>query len=158
MASLYRKYLKDMVTPCNYGVEFSFLDIIFRTFYAVKDSGVAEQPEFIGYPGGGLPNESNYLKLLLVPLGLLDHCLGSRRFCGSPGDPMVNSPPSDWGPERVTWRRLMRPRRPSLMRTCNLGSFNSDGDFPARAAIDIACKQLERETGEVVDPERVRDL
>jgi hypothetical protein len=25
-------------------------------------------------------------------------------------------------------------------------------------AIDIACKQLERETGEVVDPERVRDL
>jgi hypothetical protein len=35
----------------------------------VKD-GVAEQPERIGYPGGGLPDESNYLRLLLVPLGL----------------------------------------------------------------------------------------
>ena len=29
-----------------------------------------EQPERIGYPGGELPDEGNYLKLLLVPLGL----------------------------------------------------------------------------------------
>jgi hypothetical protein len=33
-------------------------------------NGVAEQPERIGYPGGGVPDEGNYLKLLLVPLGL----------------------------------------------------------------------------------------
>jgi len=55
---------------CNYGVEFSFWDIVFRTFYLPVRNGVAEQPERIGYPGGGLPDESNYLKLLLVPLGL----------------------------------------------------------------------------------------
>jgi sterol desaturase/sphingolipid hydroxylase (fatty acid hydroxylase superfamily) len=55
---------------CNYGVEFSFWDIIFGTFYLPVKNGVAEQPARIGYPGGGLPDESNYLKLLLVPLGL----------------------------------------------------------------------------------------
>jgi sterol desaturase/sphingolipid hydroxylase (fatty acid hydroxylase superfamily) len=55
---------------CNYGVEFSFWDMIFGTFYLPVKNGVAEQPERIGYPGGGLPDESNYLKLLLVPLGL----------------------------------------------------------------------------------------
>jgi sterol desaturase/sphingolipid hydroxylase (fatty acid hydroxylase superfamily) len=55
---------------CNYGVEFSFWDIIFGTFYLPQKDGVAEQPERIGYPGGGLPDEGNYLKLLLAPLGL----------------------------------------------------------------------------------------
>jgi sterol desaturase/sphingolipid hydroxylase (fatty acid hydroxylase superfamily) len=55
---------------CNYGVEFSFWDIIFGTFYLPLRNGVAEQPERIGYPGGTLPDENNYLKLLLVPLGL----------------------------------------------------------------------------------------
>jgi sterol desaturase/sphingolipid hydroxylase (fatty acid hydroxylase superfamily) len=55
---------------CNYGVEFSFWDQIFGTFYLPQKNGVAEQPERLGYPGGGLPDESNYLKLLLVPLGL----------------------------------------------------------------------------------------
>jgi sterol desaturase/sphingolipid hydroxylase (fatty acid hydroxylase superfamily) len=55
---------------CNYGVEFSFWDIVFGTFYLPRKNGVVEQPERIGYPGGGLPDESNYLKLLLVPLGL----------------------------------------------------------------------------------------
>jgi sterol desaturase/sphingolipid hydroxylase (fatty acid hydroxylase superfamily) len=55
---------------CNYGVEFSFWDIIFGTFYLPVKNGVAEQPERIGYPGGALPDESNYLKLLLAPLGL----------------------------------------------------------------------------------------
>jgi sterol desaturase/sphingolipid hydroxylase (fatty acid hydroxylase superfamily) len=55
---------------CNYGVEFSFWDIVFRTFYLPVKNGVAEQPERIGYPCGGLPDEGNYLKLLLVPLGL----------------------------------------------------------------------------------------
>jgi sterol desaturase/sphingolipid hydroxylase (fatty acid hydroxylase superfamily) len=55
---------------CNYGVEFSFWDIIFKTFYLPVKNGVTAQPERIGYPGGGLPDEGNYLKLLLVPLGL----------------------------------------------------------------------------------------
>jgi sterol desaturase/sphingolipid hydroxylase (fatty acid hydroxylase superfamily) len=55
---------------CNYGVEFSFWDILFGTFYLPQKDGVAEQPERIGYPGGGLPDEGNYLRLLLAPLGL----------------------------------------------------------------------------------------
>jgi len=55
---------------CNYGVEFSFWDIVFGTFYLPVKNGVAEQPERIGYPGGGVPDEGNYLKLLLAPLGL----------------------------------------------------------------------------------------
>jgi ornithine lipid hydroxylase len=55
---------------CNYGVEFSFWDMIFGTFYLPVKNGAAVQPERIGYPGGGLPDESSYLKLLLVPLGL----------------------------------------------------------------------------------------
>jgi ornithine lipid hydroxylase len=55
---------------CNYGVEFSFWDMIFGTFYLPVKNGVAGQPERIGYPGGGLPDESSYLRLLLVPLGL----------------------------------------------------------------------------------------
>jgi hypothetical protein len=55
---------------CNYGVEFSFWDMIFGTFYLPVKNGVAEQPGRIGYPGGALPDESNYLKLLFVPLGL----------------------------------------------------------------------------------------
>ena len=55
---------------CNYGVEFSFWDILFGTYYLPQKNGVAEQPERIGYPGGGVPDEGNYLKLLLVPLGL----------------------------------------------------------------------------------------
>jgi sterol desaturase/sphingolipid hydroxylase (fatty acid hydroxylase superfamily) len=55
---------------CNYGVEFSFWDIVFGTFYLPQKDGVAQQPEHIGYPGGGVPDEGNYLKLLLVPLKL----------------------------------------------------------------------------------------
>jgi sterol desaturase/sphingolipid hydroxylase (fatty acid hydroxylase superfamily) len=56
---------------CNYGVEFSFWDIIFGTFYLPVKDGVTAQPERIGYPGGGLPDEgNNYLRLLLAPLGL----------------------------------------------------------------------------------------
>ena len=55
---------------CNYGVEFSFWDMIFGTFYLPQKDGITEQPARIGYPGGGLADESNYLKLLLAPLGL----------------------------------------------------------------------------------------
>ena len=54
----------------NYGVEFSFWDIIFGTFYLPQKDGVAQPPERLGYPGGGLADEPNYLKLLLAPLGL----------------------------------------------------------------------------------------
>jgi hypothetical protein len=31
---------------------------------------VAQPPKRLGYPGGGLADEPNYLKLLLAPLGL----------------------------------------------------------------------------------------
>jgi ornithine lipid hydroxylase len=55
---------------CNYGVEFSFWDIIFKTLYLPVKDGITEQPERIGYPGGGLPDEGNYLRLLLAPVGL----------------------------------------------------------------------------------------
>ncbi len=55
---------------CNYGVEFSFWDIIFGSFYLPHKDGITEQPERIGYPGGGFADESNYLRLLLAPLGL----------------------------------------------------------------------------------------
>jgi sterol desaturase/sphingolipid hydroxylase (fatty acid hydroxylase superfamily) len=54
---------------CNYGVEFSFWDTLFGTFYLPRKNGEVVQPERIGHPGG-LPDERNYLKLLLVPLGL----------------------------------------------------------------------------------------
>jgi len=54
---------------CNYAVEFAFWDILFGTYYLPKQAGQAVQPERIGHPGG-LPDESNYLRLLLAPLGL----------------------------------------------------------------------------------------
>jgi len=53
----------------NYGVEFSFWDILFGTFYLPGPASDPEQPERMGHPGG-LPDEPSYLKLLLVPLGL----------------------------------------------------------------------------------------
>jgi len=54
---------------CNYGVEFIFWDILFGTFYLPVKNGHTEQPARIGHPSG-LADESSYLKLLLVPLGL----------------------------------------------------------------------------------------
>ena len=54
---------------CNYGVEFSFWDIVFGTFYLPKKDGETLQPERIGHPSG-IADEPNYLKLVLVPLGL----------------------------------------------------------------------------------------
>ena len=53
----------------NYGVGFVVWDLIFGTFHLPQKDGHPEQPERIGHPGG-LADESNYLKLLLVPLGL----------------------------------------------------------------------------------------
>jgi sterol desaturase/sphingolipid hydroxylase (fatty acid hydroxylase superfamily) len=54
---------------CNYGIEFSFWDVIFGTYYLPRENGQAVQPERIGHPSG-IPDERNYLKLLLEPVGL----------------------------------------------------------------------------------------
>ena len=54
---------------CNYGVEFSFWDILFGTFYLPRKDGETVQPERIGHPGG-TADEPSYLKLLLAPIGL----------------------------------------------------------------------------------------
>src|SRR5207302_5444971 len=53
----------------NYGVEFAFWDIIFGTYHLPQENGEPVMPERIGHPEG-LPDEKNYLKLLLMPLGL----------------------------------------------------------------------------------------
>jgi sterol desaturase/sphingolipid hydroxylase (fatty acid hydroxylase superfamily) len=53
----------------NYGVEFSFWDILFGTFYLPQKDGQVGQPERLGHPGG-MADEGNYLRLLLKPLGL----------------------------------------------------------------------------------------
>ena len=54
---------------CNYGVEFPVWDMLFGTFYLPHKDGQAVQPERIGHPDG-IPDEKNYLRLLLAPLGL----------------------------------------------------------------------------------------
>jgi ornithine lipid hydroxylase len=54
---------------CNYGVEFSCWDVIFGTYYLPHKDRQTVQPERIGHPSG-LPDEGNYLKLLLMPFGL----------------------------------------------------------------------------------------
>jgi sterol desaturase/sphingolipid hydroxylase (fatty acid hydroxylase superfamily) len=77
---------------CNYGVEFSFWDIIFGTYYLPRKDGVAEQPERIGYPGGGLPDEGNYLKLLLAPLGLYRPLSWFKDALRMPGGPQGQQP------------------------------------------------------------------
>ena len=53
----------------NYGVEFSFWDRLFGTFYLPVKDGQAEQPQRLGHPEG-LADERNYFRLLLAPLGL----------------------------------------------------------------------------------------
>src|ERR1700675_3171749 len=37
---------------CNYGVEFSFWDLVFRTYYLPKKDGKFVMPERIGHPSG----------------------------------------------------------------------------------------------------------
>jgi len=54
---------------CNYSVDFPIWDMLFGTFYLPKKDGQILQPERIGHPDG-LPDEGNYLRLLLAPLGL----------------------------------------------------------------------------------------
>jgi sterol desaturase/sphingolipid hydroxylase (fatty acid hydroxylase superfamily) len=54
---------------CNYGVEFSFWDVVFGTYYLPYENGEALQPARLCHPSG-LPDERNYLKILLDPFGL----------------------------------------------------------------------------------------
>ena len=72
----------------NYGVEFSFWDILFRTYYLPNKEGRTELPNRLGHPGG-LPDERDYLKLLLAPLGLYWIIPGIKRIIrvrkGPPG-------------------------------------------------------------------------
>jgi sterol desaturase/sphingolipid hydroxylase (fatty acid hydroxylase superfamily) len=53
----------------NYGVEFSFWDVLFGTYYLPQQDGARQPPERLGHPSG-MPDERNYFRLLLVPLGL----------------------------------------------------------------------------------------
>jgi len=71
---------------CNYGVEFSFWDILFGTFYLPQEDGQFVQPARIGHPGG-LPDESNYLKILLAPLGLYRPLPWLKRIPSGPQQP-----------------------------------------------------------------------
>src|SRR5215468_1878822 len=71
----------------NYGVEFSFWDLLFGTFYLPQKDGVAVMPERIGYPGGALADESNYLRLLLAPLGLYRPLSRFKQALRIPGGP-----------------------------------------------------------------------
>jgi sterol desaturase/sphingolipid hydroxylase (fatty acid hydroxylase superfamily) len=68
---------------CNYGVEFSFWDLVFRTYYLPKKDGKFVMPERIGHPSG-LPDERNYLKLLLAPFGLYRPLSWFRRLAVRP--------------------------------------------------------------------------
>ena len=52
----------------NYGVEFAFWDLLFGTYYLPHEDGVPVRPN-MGHPSG-LPDESSYLRVLLVPFGL----------------------------------------------------------------------------------------
>ena len=70
----------------NYCVEFSFWDMLFGTFYLPRKDGQPLQPMRIGHPGG-LPDESSYLKLLLVPLGLYGVVPWLKRLLRIPNSP-----------------------------------------------------------------------
>ncbi len=76
---------------CNYGVEFAFWDVIFGTYHMPQKDGQRLQPEHIGHPGG-LPDESNYLRLLLVPLGLYRPLLRVSRALRIPLEPEGRQP------------------------------------------------------------------
>ena len=62
---------------CNYGVEFSFWDVLFGTYHLPHENGQAVMPARIGHPTG-IPDEGNYLKILLEPFGLYPSFLFKR--------------------------------------------------------------------------------
>jgi sterol desaturase/sphingolipid hydroxylase (fatty acid hydroxylase superfamily) len=66
----------------NYGVEFSFWDVLFGTYYLPQEGGERMQPARIGHPAG-LPDEGNYVKLFFAPLGLYRPL---RRLFGMPDE------------------------------------------------------------------------
>ena len=78
-----RKVPEGYGYSCNYGVEFSFWDVIFGTYYLPHKDGQTVMPEHIGHPDG-LPDEGNYLKILLEPFGLYRPL---RRFKGQRPEP-----------------------------------------------------------------------
>ena len=53
----------------NYGIEYSFWDILFGTFHLPQTAEGPEPPVKLGHPAG-YADEPNYLKLLLAPLRL----------------------------------------------------------------------------------------
>jgi len=69
----------------NYGVEFSFWDQLFGTYYLPKENGQPLRPN-IGHPGG-LPDEPSYLKVLLMPFGLYGIVSGLKRVLRIPDAP-----------------------------------------------------------------------
>jgi hypothetical protein len=69
----------------NYGVEFSFWDLLFGTYYLPKENGQPLRPN-IGHPGG-LPDEPSYLKVLLMPFGLYGIVSGLKRVLRIPDAP-----------------------------------------------------------------------
>jgi sterol desaturase/sphingolipid hydroxylase (fatty acid hydroxylase superfamily) len=70
----------------NYGVEFSFWDIIFGTFYLPQKDGRTLQPQRLGHPAG-LADESSYLSIVLVPVGLYGVVPWLRRMLRIARDP-----------------------------------------------------------------------
>ena len=62
---------------CNYGVEFSFWDVLFGTYHLPHENGQTVMPARIGHPTG-IPDEGNYLKILLEPFGLYPSFLFRR--------------------------------------------------------------------------------
>jgi sterol desaturase/sphingolipid hydroxylase (fatty acid hydroxylase superfamily) len=65
----------------NYGVEVSFWDRLFGTFYLPVKDGEPLQPERLGHPDG-VADEPNYFKLVLAPLGLWPSARWLNRFAG----------------------------------------------------------------------------
>lgn len=74
----------------NYGVEFSFWDLAFGTYYLPRKDGQVLRPN-MGHPSG-LPDESSYLRLLLVPFGLYGPVSWLKRLLRIPEPPQGPQP------------------------------------------------------------------
>jgi sterol desaturase/sphingolipid hydroxylase (fatty acid hydroxylase superfamily) len=71
----------------NYGVEFAIWDVAFGTWYLPQKDGQRQAPERLGHPSG-MGDERNYLRLLLVPLGLYGIFPWAwRKLTGGPENP-----------------------------------------------------------------------
>ena len=66
---------------CNYGVEFAFWDVLFGTYHVPRKNGQVVQAARLGDPSG-VGDESNYLRLLLAPLGLWPAAAWCGRLVG----------------------------------------------------------------------------